>query len=87
MAANTHSVQFFGLSTCIHCKHAREYLEKHQVPFELHYVDLAEGNERASLLEKVRAFNPNISFPTIVIDNAKVVVGFQPETLAADLNI
>lgn len=82
MASHTHTVIFYGLSTCIHCKHAREFLEKHHVPFELHYVDLAQGAEREQLLSAVRGANPSISFPTIVVDDATVIVGFQPEQIA-----
>lgn len=87
MSSDTHSVVFYGLSTCIHCRHAREFLEKHAVPFELHYVDLAEGDERAELLSKVKAYNPAISFPTIVIDGNDCIVGFRPEAMEEALGL
>ena len=85
--ASNHTVEFFGLSTCIHCKHAREFLEENHVAFDLHYVDKAEGSERKELLEKVRGYNPSISFPTIVIDSGTVIVGFQPEALSEALGV
>lgn len=87
MASNTHSVVFYGLSTCIHCRHAREFLEEHDVPFELHYVDQAEGTERANLLSKVKEYNPAISFPTIVIDGSTCIVGFRPEAMTEALGL
>lgn len=87
MASHSHNCVFYGLSTCIHCKHAREFLEDNNVPFELHYVDLAEGNERVKLLEEVREYNPNVSFPTIVIDSDTVIVGFQREELQEALGL
>jgi glutaredoxin len=87
MAENSHKVVFYGLSTCIHCRHAREFLEENDVPFELHYVDLAEGEDRTRLLEKVREYNPSISFPTIVIDDNSVVVGFTPDALKGKLGL
>lgn len=87
MASNNHDVVFYGLSTCIHCKHCREFLEKNNVPFDLNYVDLAEGKDREKLLEKVREYNPQLSFPTVVIDNDKVIVGFQPEALSEALEL
>ncbi|MCL1939840.1 MAG: glutaredoxin family protein [Desulfovibrionaceae bacterium] len=87
MASTDHSVTFYGLSTCIHCKHCREFLEQNNVPFELHYVDLAEGQEREELLEAVRGVNPQISFPTVVIDGKKIIVGFQPEALSKALEL
>ena len=87
MAAEAHTVSFYGLSTCVHCRHAREFLEKHHVPFTLHYVDIAKGEERSQLLKQVREVNSGISFPTIVIDNTKVVIGFHPDVLALDLGL
>ncbi|MDL2216239.1 glutaredoxin family protein [Desulfovibrio sp. OttesenSCG-928-M14] len=83
----SHTVIFYGLSTCIHCRHAREFLEKNDIQFELHYVDQVADTERTNLLIKVRECNPNVSFPTIVIDGATVIVGFQPEALAQALEL
>ena len=87
MATATHTVSFYGLSTCVHCRHAREFLEEHHVPFAIHYLDLAGKEERDELLQEVRAHNSRLSFPTIVIDGTKVVVGFQPQVLARDLGL
>jgi len=87
MASDNHTVVFYGLSTCIHCKHCREFLEKHAVPFELHYVDLAEGSEREEMLQTVREYNPQLSFPTVVIDGSRVIVGFQPEAMTEALDL
>ena len=87
MASNTHSVAFYGLSTCVHCKQCRDYLEKNNVSFEPHYVDLAEGQERKALVEAVRGYNPQISFPTVVIDDSTVIVGFRPDALAKALEL
>jgi len=78
---------FYGLSTCIHCKHCREFLEQNKVLFELHYVDLAEGQEREKLLEAIRGYNPQMSFPTVVVDGTKTIVGFQPEALSKALEL
>lgn len=87
MVSATHSVAFYGLSTCIHCKHAKEFLEQHHVSFDLHYVDQAEGEERATLLAAVRKHNPSVSFPTIVIDDSTCLVGYKPEAMARALDI
>lgn len=73
-------IVFYGLSTCPYCRRAKEYLEEHKIPFELHNVDLLEGDERAAMVSEVREYNPALSFPTIVIlspgDKEKVFVGF-----------
>ena len=88
MSAHSHTIDFYGLSTCIHCKHAREFLEQNSVDCKPVYVDLLEGEERGKALDVVRHYNPNISFPTIIIDKGKeVVVGFQPERLTKVLEL
>ena len=87
MPAEEHIVTLYSLTTCIHCRHVREFLEKNHVPFAEHYLDLAEGEERNTLVNEVRSFNPAITFPTIVIDGATVVVGFQREVLTRNLGL
>lgn len=78
--ASEKKIVFYGLSTCPYCRRAKEYLEEHKIPFELHYVDTLQGDERSKMVEIVRGYNPALSFPTLVIFNAagdsKVYVGF-----------
>lgn len=88
MPATQHSVAMYGLSTCVHCRHTREFLENNKVPFTCLYVDLLEGEERAEALRVVRSVNPRISFPTLLIDGgALVIVGFQKEELERALEL
>ncbi len=83
-----HSVTFYGLSTCIHCRHAREFLENEKIPFDLVYVDQLHGADRDTAIEKVRGYNPKVSFPTVVVDGGKeVVVGFQQDRLKEVLGL
>ena len=78
----THTLLFYGLSTCIHCRHTREFLEAENIPFEMVYVDKLEGADRDKAVEQVRKYNPRISFPTLVVDGGKeVIVGFQPDAI------
>lgn len=76
------SLVFYGLSTCIHCKHTREFLEAESIPFNLIYVDKLEGADRDKAIDLVRGYNPRVSFPTLVVDGGReVIVGFQPEAI------
>lgn len=78
----------YGLSTCIHCRNARSFLEKNHQDSTWIYVDLLDGGEREEALDEVRKFNPRISFPTIVIGEGEfVVIGFQPEELSRILGL
>lgn len=81
------AVILYALSTCIHCRHTREFLEKNNIEFDCTYVDKLEGDARNSALEKVREVNPRLSFPTMVVGPSHVVVvGFNPEAIMEALS-
>lgn len=85
--AHENKIVFYGLSTCPYCRRAKQYMEDHHIPFELVYVDQLKGDERSEMVEKVRGYNPALSFPTIVIFGAseepRIYVGFTEEAKAA----
>ena len=77
-----HDVILYALSTCIHCRHTRQFLEENNIDFDCTYVDKLEGDEQKQALEKVREVNPRLSFPTMIVGPAHtVVVGFNPEAI------
>lgn len=76
----------YALSTCIHCKHTKELLDEKGVDYDHIYVDKLDGDERKQTLDEVKNYNPNISFPTLVIDNEKVVVGYKKQEIEEALN-
>lgn len=79
--------QFFALSTCVHCRHAQDFLEQNHVPIQPLYVDRLQGEVREEALEKMRHYNPNLSFPTLVFDDGRVIVGFRKDEIAAELGL
>lgn len=72
-------VVLFALSTCGWCKKTRELLEELKIEFSFIYVDLLEGEERSGIIEQVKQFNKQLSFPTLVINDEKTIVGFNEE--------
>lgn len=68
-------LMMYTLSTCGHCKAAKQFLKDHGISFSYRDVDLLTGEERRETIERVRAINPACSFPTILIGD-KVIVGF-----------
>ncbi len=84
---NRHHVLFYGLSTCIWCKRTRQFLESNDVAFDVVYVDLLQGAEREAAVEQVRRWNPSVSFPTLVIDNRRCIIGYRPEEMQEALGL
>ena len=79
-------VKMFTLSTCHHCKAAKKFMAECGADFEFTDVDLLTGAEREAALAEVRRYNPECSFPTIVIGN-QVIVGNDQEKIRKALGL
>ena len=79
-------IKIYTLSTCVHCKATKNLLNECAVTYEFVDVDLLSGEERTAILEDVRKFNPDCSFPTIIIGD-KVIVGFQENEIRLALDL
>ena len=57
-------------------------------PFGTGYpFDKLKGQERTDMVEEVKRHNSELSFPTIVIDDQTVIVGFKQERLEEELGL
>ncbi len=79
-------VKLYALSTCIHCKHTKEFLDKCEVGYECIDVDKLEGEDRKKMLEEIKEINPSCSFPTLIIGD-KIIVGFKQDEIKEALNL
>ena len=79
-------VKIYTLSTCGHCKATKQFLNDCSVKYEFEDVDMAHGEERAAILEEIKKWNPNCSFPTIIIGD-KVIVGFKEDQIREALGL
>jgi len=82
---NKGDVMLFALSTCGWCKKTRMLLEDLGVEYDYIYVDLTSGDEREEAVNELEKFNQDVSFPTMVINNADVIVGFEEEKIKSKL--
>ncbi len=80
------AVKMYSLSTCSHCKATKRFLNECMVQYDFTDVDLLEGEERAAILDEVRKWNPNCSFPTIIIGD-KVIVGYKENEIREALGL
>jgi len=79
-------VKIFSLSTCSHCKATKKFLGDCTIKYDFVDVDLLQGEERSAILEEVKKFNPNCSFPTVIIGD-KVIVGFKEKEIKEALGL
>jgi glutaredoxin-like protein NrdH len=79
-------VKLYALSTCGHCRNTKRFLDENGIEYSSVDVDLTTGEERQTLLDEVRALNPNCSFPTIVIGET-IVVGYKEALIREALGL
>lgn len=80
-------VKLYALSTCAWCRKTKRFLNVHNVVYEFVDVDLLSPAEREPVLEEVRRWNPRLSFPTVVVDEQEVVVGYDEARLREVLDL
>ena len=78
---NKGTVMLYALSTCGWCKLTKDLLREMGVEFDYAYVDLLEGKDQDEAMNTVERFNPSGSFPTLVINDKKCIVGFREQEI------
>ncbi len=73
---NAGKIMLYALSTCGWCKKTKVLLKELDVGYDYADVDLLNAKEKESALDEVRKWNPACSFPSMVIDDTKCIVGF-----------
>ena len=74
-------VMLYALSTCGWCARTKDLLRQMGVAFDYTFVDLLDGKDQDDAMTLVEKFNPSGSFPTLVINNKKTIVGFREQEI------
>jgi glutaredoxin-like protein NrdH len=82
---NKGTVMLYALSTCGWCRMTRELLTNLGVEFSFVYVDLLSGDELGQVTGELRKFNTKNSFPTLVINGSKVIIGYRDDEIVEAL--
>jgi len=78
---NAGNVKLYALSTCGWCRKTKNLLDDMGVAYEYEYVDNLSGEERDRAVQEITKWNPSRSFPTIVIDDKRCIVGYQEDEI------
>ena len=70
-------LMLYALSTCIWCRKTKQLLTDLGVEYDYAYVDLLNKDEKDEAIKTVTKWNPDCSFPTLVVNDAKCIVGFK----------
>ncbi len=75
------TVMLYALSTCGWCGRTKDLLRQMGVRFDYVFVDLLEGKEQDDAMDTVEKFNPRGSFPTLVINDKKAIIGYREQEI------
>ncbi|MDA3899804.1 MAG: glutaredoxin family protein [Spirochaetes bacterium] len=80
------TVHLFGLSTCIWCRKTKEYLDEKGVEYHYVFVDLLDEEDKANARKCIEKWNADVSYPTIVVNEKKIIVGFDEEEIDKEID-
>ena len=84
---NKGKIMLYALSTCVWCKKTRKFLEGLGVEYDYVYVDQLDEDDRNKTIEEIEKWNPRCSFPTLVFNDEKCVVGYKEDEIKEALKI
>jgi glutaredoxin-like protein NrdH len=79
------NIVLYALSTCGWCAKAKRLLGELGVEYSYAYLDQATGSDLEELTAELLRWNPQRSFPTILIKD-QVIVGFNREKIMEAIN-
>lgn len=82
-----HKVLIYALSTCVWCKMTKQYLKENTVEFEFVDVDLSTDEDRDKIRKHITDLGGSLSYPTIIVDDKKVITGFRKDLLKKELEL
>lgn len=79
-------ILLFALSTCGWCRKTKNLLNSLGVGYRYIDVDLLESEAKKEVMAELDRWNKGHSFPSIVIDDDRCIVGFQEEKIRQAVN-
>ena len=71
----------YALSTCIWCRKAKQLFKDLGVEYSYVDVDLLQGKDQEEAVAEIMKLSGMQSFPTIVLDNNKMILGFKEQEI------
>ena len=83
---NVGHIMLYTLSTCPWCKKTKKLLDDLGVEYYYEDVDFLSDDEREAATNIIKRWNPSCSFPTLVLNDNKCIVGFKEIEIRMLLN-
>jgi glutaredoxin len=79
--ADKGKIVLYTLSTCMWCRMAKDLLKDLGVAYSFVDVDMLEAAEKERARQEMKKWNPEGSYPTIVIGNRECISGFDEDEI------
>jgi len=77
----TADLTLYALSTCHWCHQTKEFLNNLEVEYQYLDVDRLTGSERAAAIAEVKKWNPALSFPVLVVNSTRAILGLREDEI------
>ncbi|MHB0867175.1 MAG: glutaredoxin family protein [Thermoleophilia bacterium] len=74
-------LRLYALSTCAWCRKTRQLLDELGVEYDLVEVDLVDAQYKDEVMDEVKNWNPDSTFPILVFDNHSCIIGYQADQI------
>jgi glutaredoxin-like protein NrdH len=82
-----HKVLLYALSTCAWCKMTKKFFNDNGIEYEYVDVDLANDQDHEKIRDDIANRGADPSYPTIIVDDKKVITGFRKDLLKEALEL
>ncbi len=82
---NAGKAMLYALSTCPWCNKTKKLLGELGVEYSYIDVDDLDGEEKEKVMAEIRKWNPACSFPTLVLNDQKCIVGYKEDQIRTAL--
>jgi glutaredoxin-like protein NrdH len=76
-----HKVIVYALSTCVWCKMTKQFLKDSDIEYEYVDVDLCTEKEKEKIRSDIQSKGGSLTYPTTIIDDKKLIMGFRKDLL------
>ncbi len=84
---NSHKVTLYALSTCVWCKMTKQFLSDSSIAYEFVDVDLLGADDKSKAHETILSKGGNLTYPTVIVDDQKLIAGFRKDQLKEALGV
>ncbi len=82
-----HKVLMYAISTCPWCKKTKQFLKDNDVEFEYLDIDICSDEDRDEARKDIRKRGGELTYPTLIIDDKKLITGFRRDEIKEALKI